>query len=78
MEKNTEILEVIENCNRDFFPNIHRLLRILATIPITTTTPERSFSTMKRVKTWSRNKMGNERLSSLALLSINWELQVMF
>nr|CAH7730301.1 unnamed protein product [Callosobruchus chinensis] len=78
MEKNTEILEVIENFNRDFFPNIHRLLRILATIPITTTTPERSFSTMKRVKTWSRNKMRNERLSSLALLSIQWELQVMF
>nr|CAH7737984.1 unnamed protein product [Callosobruchus chinensis] len=78
MEKNTEILEVIENCNRDFFPNIHRLLTILATIPITNTTPERSFSTMKRVKTWSRNKMRNERLSSLALLSIHWELQVMF
>nr|CAH7713565.1 unnamed protein product [Callosobruchus chinensis] len=78
MEKNTEILEVIENCNRDFFPNIHQLLRILATIPITTRTPERSFSTMKRVKTWSRNKIGNERLSSLALLSIHWELQVMF
>nr|CAH7766499.1 unnamed protein product [Callosobruchus chinensis] len=78
MEKNTEILEVIENCNREFFPNIHRLLRILPTIPITTTTPERSFSTMKRVKTWSRNKMRNDRLSSLALLSIHWELQVMF
>nr|CAH7762262.1 unnamed protein product [Callosobruchus chinensis] len=78
MEKNTEILEVIENCNRDFFPNILRLLRILATIPITTTTPERSFSTMKRVKIWSRNKMRNERLSLLALLSIHWELQVMF
>nr|CAH7728476.1 unnamed protein product [Callosobruchus chinensis] len=78
MEKNTEILELIENCNRNFFPNIHRLLRTLATIPITTTTPERSFSTMKRAKTWSRNKMRNERLSSLALLSIHWELQVMF
>nr|CAH7726259.1 unnamed protein product [Callosobruchus chinensis] len=78
MEKNTEILEVIKNCNRDFFPNIRPLLRILATIPITATTPERSFSTMKTVKTWSRNKMGNERLSSLALLSIHWELQVMF
>lgn len=46
------------------------VLKIIVTIPMTTVETERSFSTLKRIKTFLRNSMGNERLNALAMLSI--------
>lgn len=63
-------------CNTDFFPNIKILLRVLATLPVSTATAERSFSTMKRVKSFLRNCTGDNRLSGLALLSIHRNIPV--
>jgi len=40
------------------------------TIPVTVTSEERSFSKLKLIKTYVRATMGDERLSSLAILSI--------
>jgi len=40
------------------------LLQVLITLPVTTATPERSFSTLKRLKTYLRSSMGDEQLSS--------------
>uniref|UniRef100_A0A6P7FII3 Zinc finger MYM-type protein 1-like n=1 Tax=Diabrotica virgifera virgifera TaxID=50390 RepID=A0A6P7FII3_DIAVI len=52
------------------------LLGILAVLPVTTASVERSFSTLKRLKTYLRNSIGEERLTSLALLSIHRDLQM--
>ena len=53
------------------FPNIKGLLLILCTLPVTSCSAERSFSGLKRIKTPLRSTMGNERLSSLALLHLD-------
>jgi len=52
------------------FPNTTKLLKILITTPMTTAEAERCFSTLKRIKTFLRSTMTNERLSALAMLSI--------
>ncbi|KAH8038190.1 hypothetical protein HPB51_024721 [Rhipicephalus microplus] len=52
------------------------LLSILATLPVSTSTPERNFSTLRRLKSYLRNHMNNDRSTGLALLSIHRELQV--
>ncbi|KAJ4443264.1 hypothetical protein ANN_04932 [Periplaneta americana] len=44
------------------------------TIPSTTSSVERSFSTLKRMKTFQRNSLGQERLASLAMMSIEKDL----
>ena len=44
------------------------------TIPVTSATAERSFSVLKRIKTYLRATMGQERLTHLAVLSIEREL----
>ena len=44
------------------FPIIKRALRILSTMPITSCTCERSFSSMKLLKTYLRTTMTNNRL----------------
>uniref|UniRef100_A0A2S2NV27 Repressor of the inhibitor of the protein kinase n=1 Tax=Schizaphis graminum TaxID=13262 RepID=A0A2S2NV27_SCHGA len=58
----------------DFYPNIKRLLLIFATIPVTTCISERSFSSLKRIKTYLRSTMGENRLNGLALLNIHPEI----
>lgn len=47
-----------------------KLLNVIITIPMTTCEAERSFSTLKRIKTFLRNTMSEERLCALAMLSI--------
>lgn len=47
---------------------------IFLTIPVTVASAERSFSVLKLIKTYLRNTMGQNRLSSLALISIENEV----
>lgn len=54
-----------------FYPAVRYALLVLLTLPITTCTVERSFSTLRRVKTWLRSTMSNERLSGLCMLSVH-------
>ena len=56
------------------FPNITELLHILCTLPVTSCSAERSFSGLKRIKTVLRSTMGNERLTSLALLHLHRDI----
>lgn len=57
-------IDALNECNSDIYPNIKLLLKILCTLPVSTTTPERMFSALKRVKTYLRNTM-SEVSSSL-------------
>ena len=52
------------------FDCLYRLLLIAVTLPVTSASCERSFSKMKIVKTFLRNSMTSERLSNIAILSI--------
>ncbi|KAJ4437568.1 hypothetical protein ANN_17713 [Periplaneta americana] len=49
---------------------IKQLAQLIITIPASSASAERSFSTLKRIKTYLRNSQGQDRLSSHALLSI--------
>lgn len=69
-------IEALRHCDVNFFPNLHTLLQILATLAISTATVERSFSTLKRLKIYLRNSTGQTRLTGLALMSIHRELHV--
>nr|CAH7733734.1 unnamed protein product [Callosobruchus chinensis] len=75
-QKPATMIDAIDNCDYQFFPSIKKLLVILATLPVSTATPEMSFSTLKRLKTYLRNKMGDERLTGLALTSVHRDLAV--
>ena len=54
------------------FPNLFILLKIAATLPVTSCECERSFSIMRRLRTWLRASMTTERLSALALINIHY------
>ncbi len=51
-------------------PQLYKMFSLVATIGATSAGVERSFSCLKRLKSYTRNTMGQGRLSSLALLAI--------
>ncbi|GBM59387.1 hypothetical protein AVEN_17419-1 [Araneus ventricosus] len=61
---------IIENNLQTTFSEAYKLLLIIVTIPMTTAEAERCFSTLKRVKTFLRSTMSEDRLSALAMFSI--------
>ncbi|XP_060863216.1 52 kDa repressor of the inhibitor of the protein kinase-like [Metopolophium dirhodum] len=70
-EKPYNALEAMAMCNQSIYPNIFKLLQILVTLPVSSATNERTFSNLKRIKTYLRNSMSEGRLNGLAMLSIN-------
>ena len=69
-------VQALAECDSDFYPNVHKLLRILCTLPITSAECERSFSTLRRLKTYLRATMTSERESGLALMNIHYNRQI--
>ena len=65
------ISDVIKNCDTEMYPNIHMFLCILATLPVSVATAERSFSTLRTLKSWLRTSMVEDRLTGLALLHVH-------
>lgn len=63
-----------DNKLEETFSEALKLLEILITIPMTSSEAERCFSMLKRIKTFLRNTMSQERLSALAMLSIERDL----
>jgi len=60
----------LQHCT-ELLPNVKKLLQLFATLPVTSATPERTFSVLKRLKTYLRATMTGERLNGLALANIN-------
>lgn len=60
--KDLELSDVAKEAET-FFPQVKRALHIAIAQPCTTCTIERSFSTLRRVKTWLRSTMVEDRLN---------------
>lgn len=75
---------MIENCTSPYemltyfhdndlklcMPELFKLLCIAVVLPVATASTERSFSALKRIKSYIRNKTGQARLSNMAKISI--------
>lgn len=56
---------------RMLIANVVTIIRLVLTNGATSATPERSFSMMRRIKTWLRSTMSQKRLNSLSILQSN-------
>ncbi|XP_063230714.1 52 kDa repressor of the inhibitor of the protein kinase-like [Bacillus rossius redtenbacheri] len=70
------VMKALNSCDKDVYPLIHKLLHILATLPISNASSERSFSALRRLKTWLRSRMSEDRLIGLALLHVHRDIPV--
>ena len=56
-----------------YYPSVRSAIRMIMALLSTTVEAERSFSCMKRVKTWLRSEMTSDRLSDLCVLHCHSE-----
>jgi len=61
---------LFKNDLQDCYGNLSIALRILLTVPVSVASAERSFSKLKLIKTFHRSTMTDERLTHLAMISI--------
>ena len=78
-EEATEIdslAKAIKNCDQDSYPHLFILIKIACTTGVTSCECERSGSVLKRLNTYLRASMTQERRSGLALLHIHQEVKI--
>ncbi|XP_063756203.1 52 kDa repressor of the inhibitor of the protein kinase-like [Eleginops maclovinus] len=64
----------IKECDEMMYPNIFKLLKIACTLPVTSCECERSASVLRRLNTFMRSSMGEDRMSSLALIHTHYDM----
>lgn len=66
-----QLLHYVIECNLKYiYANIFIAIRLLLTIPVSIASEETNFSKLKLIKNYLRIKLGQQRISALALLSI--------
>jgi hypothetical protein len=68
--------DLLTKCDSIPYPNIHFLLVFLATLPVTTSSAERAFSSLKRIKTYCRSTMVENRLNGLVTTFIHKNMEI--
>lgn len=78
---NDDVSTVLKVCkwlkkseNRHYFNEVEELLNLIMMLPATNAVSERSFSTLKRIKTYLRSTIGQERLNACLILNSYKEL----
>jgi len=67
-------LQSLSDAQRSFYKQVCWVARLIIVLPATNAASERSFSTMKRIKTYLRSTMKQDRLNHLMILNIYKEL----
>ena len=71
----TTLIQTLRHVS-SMYPNIAAIAKIICTLPVTTCTAERSFSSLKRSKTAFRSTMTNTRLTGLTLLHVHRDIPI--
>ena len=66
----------ISSMSITLFPNIHRVLTLLGVVPVTTCSCEQSISVQRRLKTYLRSTMLQDRYSNLVLMNIHYGMDI--
>lgn len=72
----TAIEEVLRDLPQELYPNVSKCLHVLLAMPVSTASAERSFSSMRRLKTYFRSTMSTGRLSGLGLMNIHRDIEL--
>ena len=66
-------IKELPNPEREMIKEVITLCKLILVNPATSAAGERSFSTARRLKTWLRSRMNQERFSNLTVLNIHKE-----
>ena len=66
-------LKAVDNA---FFPNIHTCLKLVCTFGVTSAERERTISVLRRLETYMRSTMTEDRINGLAMLHVYYGVEV--
>ena len=66
----------LKHANESMFPNIRMLLRLICTLPVTSSEGEHSISVLRRLKTYLCSTKGQERMTGIALVHIKYGMEL--
>lgn len=69
-------ISTLQACDENIYPHVYLALYLICVLPVSVATSERSFSTLKRLKTWLRASIGQDRLVGLALLHVHRDVKI--
>uniref|UniRef100_A0A8C8RBV3 HAT C-terminal dimerisation domain-containing protein n=1 Tax=Pelusios castaneus TaxID=367368 RepID=A0A8C8RBV3_9SAUR len=67
---NLSMIDVYQQLDPVMFPNLKKVIQVALTIPVSSCSRERSFGALRRLHTWLRSTMEQDRPQHLAVLSI--------
>ena len=70
----TDISSLLKFLAPAFFPTLRKVLLLALTAPVANVAAERSFSCMRRIRTYVRSSMTEQRLSAIANLAIEADM----
>ena len=68
--------QAVKQCDVHQYPNILQLLKLACTLPVTSCECERSASSLRRLNTFMRASMNEDRLSALAMIHTHYDMPV--
>lgn len=78
IDNSLDVITLLKNDKplRDLLPELNKLVRIILMIPVSSCTAERSFSALRKLKTFLRSTMGQLRLNNNSILHIHRDEEV--
>ncbi|CAG2217203.1 unnamed protein product [Mytilus edulis] len=76
LSKPETVAGALKVCCKTDYPNISVILKIIATMGVTSCECERSNSELSLLKTYPRTTMGQSRLNGLALMHVHYSLEL--
>ena len=72
----TSCAETLHKIDPELYPNIFILLKLAATLPVTSCECERSASSLRRLHSFMRACMTEERMTALGLIHIHYDMHI--
>lgn len=66
--------DVSQKIDQNVFANLYKLMQVALTLPISSASCERSFSVLRRIKTWIRSSMNQDRFTDMSILHIERDI----
>ena len=70
------VIGALKIADKEFYPNVYEIIKLIATLPIGAVPCERSFSSMRRLKDWCHSTMTESRLCGLALMYVHKDIEI--
>ena len=68
--------KALKAIDKTFFPNLHTLFRIFCTLPVTSCECERTISGLRKLKSYMRTTMNQERMNGLLMLHMHYSKEL--